>query len=365
MKKRIIISLVCFAVMAVLPFAAIKNTDGAVKPENDSSENDVSVTLNQQSENNSEKEESTQNSVENSTNTVDGNKYFKILDDDTGEIITVDDRAFCYGAVAAEMIPSFEQEALKAQCVACYTHFCRLRENQRSDPDSSLKGADFSAKLSENQYYMSDSAMKKSWGNLYDESIKNIKTAVDGVFGEVMTDSDGNLIIVAYHAVSGGATEACIDVFGQDVSYLQAVASPGDFSAPGYLSKCNVSEKEFKDKILDENKNTDLSGSAEKWIGKSEKTNSGTVKTIKIGGEEFSGAKIRELFGLRSANFDVEYKDGNFEFTVRGYGHGVGMSQYGAEYMAQQGADYKEILSWYYHGAKLKNYEELGMRNEE
>ncbi|MDD6488703.1 MAG: stage II sporulation protein D [Clostridia bacterium] len=349
MKKRIIISLVCFAAMAVLPFVAVRNTDSAVKPENESKENDVSVTSSHQSENNSKEEKNTENSIQ----TVSEDKYFKILDEDTGEIITVDDRNFCYGAVAAEMIPSFEQEALKAQCVACYTHFCRLRNIQRSEPDSSLKGADFSAKLSENQYYMSDDAMKKSWGNLYDESIKNIKTAVDDVFGEVLTDSDGNLIMVAYHAVSGGATEDCVDVFGQDVSYLQAVASPGDFSAPGYLSECTVDEKDFKNKILAENKNADLSKSPEKWIGKSEKTNSGTVKNIKIGGENFSGAKIRELFGLRSANFDVEYKDNSFVFTVRGYGHGVGMSQYGAEYMAQQGADYKEILSWYYHGAKL------------
>lgn len=354
MKKRIIISLVCLSTMAVLPFVAVRNTDSAVKMHNDSSKSDVSVTSYQQSKDNSEKEQSSENPTENSTKTVDEENCFKILDEDTGEIITVDDRTFCYGAVAAEMIPSFEQEALKAQCVACYTHFCRLRNIQRSEPDSSLKGADFSAKLSENQYYMSDSAMKKSWGNLYDESLKNIKTAVDDVFGEVLTDSDGNLIIAAYHAVSGGATENCVDVFGQEVSYLQAVASPGDFSAPGYLSEITVDEKDFKNKILAENKNADLSGSADKWIGKSEKTNSGTVKNIKIGGENFSGAKIRELFGLKSANFDVSYKDSSFEFTVRGYGHGVGMSQYGAEYMAQQGADYKEILSWYYQGAKLE-----------
>ena len=354
MKKRIIISLLCFAVMALLPLVAIKNTDSAIQSENEKSENYVSVISESKSESIPEKEEITQNSAENSVQAVSEDKYFKILDEDTGKIITVDDRNFCYGAVAAEMIPSFEQEALKAQCVACYTHFCRLREQQRTNPDSNLKGADFSAKLSQNQYYMSNDVMKKSWGNLYDESFKNIKTAVDDVFGEVLTDNDGNLIMVAYHAVSGGATEACVDVFGQDVSYLQAVASPGDFSAPGYLSECTVSEKDFKNKILADNKNANLSENPDEWIGKSEKTNSGTVKNIKIGGENFSGAKIRELFGLRSANFDVEYKDGNFEFTVRGYGHGVGMSQYGAEYMAQQGADYKEILSWYYQGAKLQ-----------
>ena len=346
MKKRIIISLLCFVIMALLPLIAMSNNSTGIKDNVlEGSQTDISSNI---SIDNESEQSSTESSIVNSEN-----QYFKILDEDTGEVITVDDRTFCYGAVAAEMMPSFEKEALKAQCVACYTHFCRLRDEQRENPDDDLKGADFSAKLSQSQYYMSDEAMKETWGDFYDSSIESIKTAVDEVFGEVLTDDDGELIIIAYHAISGGTTEACADVFGMDLSYLQAVPSPGDLVAPGYLSECTVSEEDFKSKLLSKNNKADFSTSADKWIGDCERTASGMVKTIKIGGVDFTGTEIRELFELRSADFDIEYSDKEFKFTVRGYGHGVGMSQYGAEYMAQQGSDYKEILSWYYQGATI------------
>lgn len=339
MKKRIILSLICFAAMASLPLVA---TSGGSMENN--------ITENLQSE---EKSANNKTSVSDESSTVENQSFFKILDESTGEIITVDDKTFCYGAVAAEMIPGFEQEALKAQCVACYTHFCNLRNEQRENPDSYLKGADFSADLSKNQYYMSNEAMKETWGDFYDESYKNIKTAVDDVFGEVLKDENGQLITVAYHSISSGTTETAADVFGQDLPYLQAVASPGDLIAPGYLSEKSLSEKDFKNKILFADSKADLSKSADKWIGDCQRTDSGMVKSVKIGNVNFTGVQLRELFELRSADFDIEYSDGNFNFTVRGYGHGVGMSQYGAEYMAQQGSNYKEILSWYYNGAVL------------
>ncbi len=346
MKKRVLALLICFLIMALLPLIAItfktnKNqtviTDS--NPETDVFDISKSVA-----------EISTDTSV-----TKDNNKKssFKILDTDSEKIITVDDRTFCYGAVAAEMMPNFEQEALKAQCVACYTHFCRLRSEQRSNPDSSLKGADFSADLSKNQVYMSNEKMKEVWGNLYETSFNSIKSAVDDVFGKVLTDNNGNLITIAYHAISGGATESFLDVFEKDIPYLCAVPSPWDMLVPEYLSEYTLSEDEFKIKITEYEKKSDLSKNPDEWVGKCIKTESGMVKNIKIGNYDFSGTEIRKIFGLRSANFDIEYSNKKFKFTVRGYGHGVGMSQYGAEYMARQGADYKEILSWYYKGANI------------
>lgn len=351
MKKKIMVLFLCFTAMALFPLIAVKSTPQSSRLQEQSSLNENKNSENSNEKNIVSKQEEEQN------NSKDGQTAsFRILDEDTGQTITVDDKNFCYGAVAAEMLPSFDKEALKAQCIATYTHFCRLREEQRKNPDSDLKGADFSAKLSENQYYMSDKAMRNTWGEFYNKSFENIKQAVDEVFGEVLTDSDGKLIIVAYHAVSGGTTETYADVFGKEVSYLQAVPSPGDTVAPGYLSECTVSEKDFKAKILVSDNKVKLSGSADKWIGKFQKTSSGSVKSVKIGNVNFQGTEIRKIFGLRSANFDVAYSDGNFIFTVRGYGHGVGMSQYGAEYMAQQGADCKEILSWYYKGTKTEKY---------
>lgn len=342
MKKKVFVSFICFIAMASLPF--ISTLGQETKKQEGKALNDNSVI---------EKNESKQ---EQSKDTEEKTDCFKILDEDTQEIITVDDRTFCYGAVAAEMIPSFEKEALKAQCVASYTHFCGLRKKQRENPDSSLKGADFSANLSNNQYYISNEKMKKEWGNLYKTSYENIKSAVDDVFGEVMVDNNNEFITVAYHAISGGTTETFSDIFGKNIEYLQAVASPGDLIAPGYMSKCSVSKQEFKNKISDKNNKTDFSKSADKWIKDIKRTNSGTVTNINIGGIDFTGSEIREIFGLRSANFEIVFSDDSFDFTVYGYGHGVGMSQYGAEYMAQQGADYKEILNWYYQGVKFTVY---------
>lgn len=296
----------------------------------------------------SESDKNNENSkAQKSQKIVENSGAFKILDKSTGEVIEVSDRDFCIGAVAAEMTPDSEKEALKAQCVAAFTCYSKKRDEQRADPDDSLNGADFSADLENKEIYISKERMKKDSGGLFEDSYNKIAEAVDEVFGEVIT-YDGELIVCTYFAISSGATEACADVFGGDVSYLVPVASPYDTSAPGYLSKKKISVKEFKRVIKDEFPKAKLGDNVKDWVGKAERTASGMVKKIEIGGVEISGTEIRSAFGLRSADFDIDIKDDTVTFTVRGYGHGVGMSQYGANCMAQQGADYKEILQHYY-----------------
>ncbi|MGN0536867.1 MAG: stage II sporulation protein D [Acutalibacteraceae bacterium] len=298
------------------------------------------------------KTESRYSSTENtavSQNTYDS---FKILDTSTGTVVTVPDKEFCYGAVVAEMPPSFEIEALKAQCVAAYTYFCRERENSRQNPSEDLKGADFKADLSEGQYYISQETLKEKWGKLYETSFEKIKTAVDEVFGKVLTYED-ELIICAYHAVSGGMTEACADVFSVDLPYLTAVASPYDCNAPSYQTTETFTAEELKDIFQSYDSGIDFSENPKDWLIIKNRTNSGTVTEIQVGNKILDGQKIRTLLSLRSANFEVEYNENEFVFTVRGYGHGVGMSQYGAEYMAQQGADYEEILKHYFTGVTI------------
>lgn len=278
---------------------------------------------------------------------------FRILDTSTGEIITVPDREFCYGAVAAEMPPSFESEALKAQCVAAYTYFCRERENSRQNPTEDLNGADFKADLSIGQYYMSNETLQERWGTLYESSFEKVKTAVDAVFGEVLTYED-ELIVCAYHAVSGGMTEACADVFCADLPYLTAVASPYDCNAPSYLTTAVFTTDEIESIFRAYDSELDFSGEPQSWFAVKSRTNSGTVTEIEAGGKILDGQTIRSLLSLRSAYFEVEYAENTgFTFTVRGYGHGVGMSQYGAEYMAQQGAAYDEILTHYFTGVQI------------
>lgn len=308
MKKRIIISFLGLIIMAILPFISVEQM---------LSDNDISES--------SAAEEK-----------VADTHRFTILDTSCNKTVQIDDREFCIGAVAYEMPADFGEEALKAQCIACYTHFSRLREN-------SSEAYDFSADLSKGECYTKD---------ISDESRQKISHAVDSVFGQVLTDSENKLIDVAYHAISSGQTESAKDIFGFESKFLQPVSSAGDVNVSGYLSQKEISADRMKEILLGEN--IKLNGEPEKWFGECERTQSGTVLSVMICGTSMSGAKIRELLELRSANFDITYSKSKFIFTVYGYGHGVGMSQYGADSMAKQGADYKEILHHYYGSCNIK-----------
>ena len=301
MKKRIVILLLCMAIMAILPLIAMKKAVN--QPER---------------------------------HTENARNEFRILDTSSNQIVSIDEREFCIGAVGYEMPSDFQKEALKAQCIACYTYFSEMRQN-------SDKEYDFSADLSKNQFYIKD---------LSDESRKKISQAVDEVFKKVLTDKNGNMIKIAYHAISSGQTESAKDIFGFESDYLQPVSSAGDVNVSGYLSQKEISVKRFKEIML--SKNIQLDGEPDTWIGDMERTQSGTVKLIQIGDKTISGADIREMFSLRSANFDVSYSNNKFILLVYGYGHGVGMSQYGAESMAKQGAGCEEILHHYYGNCNIQ-----------
>lgn len=277
---------------------------------------------------------------------------FKILDSKSGQSITVDDRSFLYGAVAAEMSPEAEPEALKAQAIASYTYYGRLRQMHRQKPDAELKGADFSGDLQDGMVYVSRELMQKRWGTSFNSHYKNLTTAVDAVYGQVLK-SGGSLIDATYFAISSGNTESSKDVWGSSYPYLVSVASPGDVFSGGYQTSVTVSSDQLKSAILSIAPKASLSSDASGWIGSTSRTPSGLVKTISVGGENLTGSQIRSAFNLRSSNFTITYANGNFTFSVKGYGHGVGMSQTGAQYMARQGANYQQILSWYYPTTQL------------
>jgi len=323
--RHIALPLLCFFLMAALPLAAYAGGNPGERKSSAVSSD----------------EEKTGSSTVSDCNTEN---VFRIKNTSTGIISEIPDKDFCIGALAYEMQPSFGSEALKAQTVALYTFFCRKRNIARE------KGQDhdFAADTGKGEIYLSDDLLRKKWGSQYDTSIKAIKTAVEAVFGEIMTDSDGDPIDACYHAISGGATENAADVFGQDDPHLIAAASPFDTLAPGYLSVCSFSAEEFRSKLSSVGKNIKLADDPSDYIGEISRTGSGTVTKLTAGGQSFSGLEIRKAFSLRSAVFDIEYKDNNFIFTVRGYGHGVGLSQWGARGMAQQGSDHREILRHYY-----------------
>lgn len=269
---------------------------------------------------------------------------FRISDAKTGAVTEMTANEYIFGVVAAEMPALYNEEALKAQAVAAYTFAC-YRRAENTD-----KTYDLTTDFNTDQSYITEEKAREKWGDKADEYCEKLKKAIDEVENLALT-YDGKPILAVYHALSSGQTEDCKNVWGREYPYLKAVASPCDVLAPDYISKAAFSEEELKKKLSEK---CQLSGEPEKYFGKTERTPSDTVTTVEICGAKLSGAEIRSLFSLRSSNFEVSYKDGEFTFTVYGYGHGVGMSQYGANYMAKQGSNFKEILLHYYNGCKIE-----------
>lgn len=274
--------------------------------------------------------------------------YFRMKDSSTGKTITAGDKDFVRGAVAAEMSPEAPQEALKAQAVAAYTYYSRLRQQNASHASS----PDFTVSTADWNIYVPQEEMKKRWGNSYGKYYSAISGAADAVSGQAMT-CGGKLIDATYFAISSGQTEDAADVWGSPCAYLVSVASPWDVYAGGYQTSASFSESDFRGRILKIAPKADLGGPAENWVGAIVRSPAGSVKAVTVGGKVLTGSNMRQAFGLRSADFTVTHTGSGFDFTVKGYGHGVGMSQTGAEEMARQGVGYKEILAWYYPNTVL------------
>lgn len=266
---------------------------------------------------------------------------FRFKDKDTGEVSVLSARDYILGVVSAEMPASYHIEALKAQTVAAYT-FALYRKNE----NKSL-GYDITGDSSLDQAYIDEAGRKKKWGDKSDQYTEKMLSAVDAVLGQTVT-YDGGLALTLYTAISGGKTETAKNIWGKDYPYLVAVESVGDLLSPNYLSSATFSEAQIKEKLPQI-----AAIEPSKWFSSPVYSDSGTVMTISFGETTLKGSEIRSALGLRSANFDVTAADGNFTFNVRGYGHLTGMSQYGANYMAQQGSTYKEILLWYYPGCAV------------
>lgn len=279
-------------------------------------------------------------------------RNFCVLDESSGNIINIPDKEFLCGVVCTEMPAKFEIEALKAQAVASYTYFCRARNLERAKSGGSKY--DFTVDTQKALNYISKEQRKTKWGSHFDEYEEKIESAVESVFGEIIED-EGEPILAAYHAISSGKTEKSEDVFGGNVKYLTNVESPGDKAAAGYETVSKVDTEKFKEILSSKYDDLRFDTSPEKWIGAPERTEGGMVKEIDICGKVLKGTEVRSMFALRSSDFDLWFdkNENKFVFKVRGYGHGVGMSQYGAQYMALEGNDYKKILSWYYPGTSV------------
>lgn len=271
--------------------------------------------------------------------------YFRVYISESGRIRRVAAEDYVFGVVASEMSPSSEPEALKAQAVAAYT-FALRRKRQNANREYDLTDSEKS-----DQHYTPREDLLKKWGSNAAKYEKSVLDAVRAVSGYAILDSDGAPILAMYHAVSPGKTESSEVMFGGAYSYLTPVDSVCDLLSPDYLSQAQFTAAEFKKKL---SPLVDLSGREKDWLGKIEYSPSGTAKTVELCGKKVTGRQIQSALGLRSAAFDLLYDGKSFTFRVKGWGHGVGMSQFGAQYLAKQGFSYVEILSHYYTGCVMK-----------
>lgn len=274
---------------------------------------------------------------------------FRILDQATGQVLTVSPKEFLIAATACEMSPEAPAEALKAQAVAAYTFYTRERQI------SQLGNADFTCNTAQWLVYVSKSQMQSHWGEGFADYYAKLEAVVDAVAGQLLTEQEKPLCST-YFAISSGKTEASVNVWGEDLPYLQSVASPGDVFSDGYRSTVTLSENTLQEKLQAAfaDKNMDFSLPKAQWFQRQETSTAGYTTSVLCCGISVSGRELRTALSLSSTCFTVSYTQPNFTFTVSGSGHGVGMSQAGAMFMAQQGSSYQDILSHYYPGSVLK-----------
>ena len=260
--------------------------------------------------------------------------------------LTVDE--YITGVVAAEMPAEFDIEALKAQSVAARTYLVK-----KEICDKYAK-CDICTDSSHCQAYKSTDEMKKQWGNKFKKYYSKISDAVRSTSGQIITYNNEPISAV-FHSTSSGRTENSEDVWVSAMPYLRSTESIEDVNSPKYLSQKTIPRTEFVNTILSDNEYVNFDNGI---IGSDTRTKGGSVDTVTIGDKAFEGTKIRQLFGLNSANFDITEDGDNIIFTVYGYGHGVGMSQYGADFMAKNGYNYKDILHKYYSDVDIVCFDE-------
>lgn len=249
------------------------------------------------------------------------------------------------GVVAAEIPNDFPDAALRAQAVAARTY--AVYKLSRGRPDAH-PDADVCDDFHHCAAYR-DPAAQTAGGGDY----RRVRQAVRDTAGEILT-YDHSPIAAVFHCVSGPRTESAADVWGEDIPYLQSVTSPGGSAYSGYEAAVTLSAGEFRSKAAQAFPSSNLSNAPEDWFKASQRSAAGGILSVELGGVRVKGTAVREAFGLQSTNFTILTTENSITFHTIGYGHGVGLSQYGAKYLAEQGAHYEQILTHYYPGAVLQ-----------
>lgn len=275
-------------------------------------------------------------------------REFTYYDMGDGEIKTISAEDYVRGALAAEMPASFHMEALKAQAVSAHTYalYCAEAAGQAG------ADYDFTANPANCEGFITADQAGDFFGSQYDYYWGRICEAADTALDYVMV-YEGEPILAAYHASSVGITEAAENVWPNPVPYLVPVDSAGDSLSPGYSTTVSMSTSAVKEALTAAFGDIRLSSRPQSWIEPLEYSPSGYITLVRVGDTEVHGSELRFALGLRSTAIAMDYAADVFTFTTTGYGHGVGLSQYGADYMALQGSTFDEILTHYYPGATL------------
>lgn len=278
--------------------------------------------------------------------TKDRGRPVRLLEAD-GSVSKLTMEDYLWRVVAAEMPASFEPEALKAQACAARTYTVRL---QNSGGKHETADICTDSKCCQACILTADAMAR--WGLEGESHRDKIARAVAETDGLGILYG-GRPIQALYFSSAPGATTDAVAVWGNAVDYLKSVTSPEGDEVPNYRTQVVLSRQEVKDLLLAAYPGADFSGEPEGWFSQIVRNESGAVTSLLAGGITLTGNQVRGALGLRSPAFTVAYADGSFTFDVTGYGHGVGMSQYGANAMAKEGRPFREILTWYYTGAEV------------
>lgn len=264
----------------------------------------------------------------------DVNATYVTINRKNGTVLNLELEEYVIGVVGAEMPAAFSNEALKAQAVIARTYALNAIDNNKPLTDDSST-----------QNYKSNDELKKMWGSSFNTYYEKIKKAVESTKGMYLT-YDGKIIDAVYHSTSNGKTEDAKYVWGNSMPYLIPVESPYDNTNKTIIYDKYISYEELSNKLgIDFNKDTNIEIVS--------KTTGDRVETLNIADLSYTGVDIRNILGLRSADFKINKDDNGITFTTTGFGHGVGLSQYGANGMAKNGYNYEAILKHYYTGVTL------------
>ncbi len=257
------------------------------------------------------------------------------------------------GVLRAEMGGAFHMEALKAQTVAERTYlYYQMAAGAKAAHPSAHVCADPGCCTA----YLAEEGAREKWGTAFEEYEQNIRLAVSETDNQVMY-YEGEPIMAVFHSSSAGVTATSGEVWTADLPYLVSVESPESAdTVPNYHSVNTFSAEEFRKRFTARYPEAKLTGDAEAWIKDIVRSDTGRVESAVVGGISVTGQELRSVFSLRSTAFTVETGADGVTFRVTGYGHGVGMSQYGANTLAQEGKSWQEILRWYYTGITIDDY---------